>query len=47
MELGTQSHGVDHDGLVLGFIVEDHDFEGSAGAVSADDEIPSVAWHDS
>lgn len=45
MELGTQGHGVDHDGLLLGVIVEDHDFEESAGAVRADDEIPSVAWH--
>lgn len=47
MELGTQGHGVDHDGLLLGVIVEDHDLEEPAGAVRANDEIPSVAWDDS
>ena len=47
MELGTQCHGVDHDGLLLGVIVEDHELEEPAGSVRANDEIPAVAWHDS
>jgi hypothetical protein len=38
MELGTQGHGVDHDGLLLWVIVEDHDLEGPAGAVRANYE---------
>jgi hypothetical protein len=47
MELGTQGHGVNHDGLLLRVVVEDHDLEKPAGAVRANDEIPSVAWDDS
>ena len=47
MELGTQGHGVDHDGLLLGVIVEDHDLEQPAGAVRSNDEIPPDAWDDS
>jgi hypothetical protein len=47
MELGTQGHGVDHDGLFLRVIVEDHDLQEPAGAVRANDKIPPVAWDDS
>jgi hypothetical protein len=47
MELGTQCHGVDHDGLLLRVIVEDHDLEESAGSVRANNQIPSIAWDDS
>ena len=47
MKLGTQRHGVDHDGLLLRVVVEDHDLEQPAGAVRANDEIPPIAWNDS
>jgi hypothetical protein len=34
---------VDHDGLLVRVIVEDHDFEQPAGSIGADDKVPSIA----
>lgn len=36
MELGTQCHGVDHDGLLLGVIVEDAVLAGAIGDLHYD-----------
>jgi hypothetical protein len=43
MELGSQGHRVDHDGLFVRVIVRDHDLKQPTAAVRTDDQVPPLA----
>jgi hypothetical protein len=43
MELGSQGHRVDHDGLFVRVIVQNHDLKQPTAAVRTDDQVPPLA----